>query len=137
MDFLAIIKTVLSWIFSGLAHRRKVRVLCHRAYLSPSTECYFVNVTNLSPSRDIEITHVWFDCQPRIDVLNPERPLPKRLRPDEPWETWIEVQRLPSSAGNNVYTMARVRLSNGRIIKSKFNRDVPNAGYVPGGVRGR
>ncbi len=132
MDISAITQTVLGWIFKLLHLRQEVRVLCHHAYLRPSAGCYFVNVTNLSLSRHVQITHVWFKCEPEVHVLNPERPLPRLLRPEESWETWIEADKLPHSMGDQVYTMARVRLSNGRIFKSKLNEDVPSAGFVPG-----
>jgi hypothetical protein len=42
-----------------------VRLTVHRAhFLRSLRECFFVNVTNLSRSREIEITHVGFDSTP-------------------------------------------------------------------------
>lgn len=58
--------------------------------------CYFINVTNMSLTREVEVTHVWFDCSPEVDVFRSERPLPKRLKVDETWETWVLASDLPS-----------------------------------------
>lgn len=127
------IQNILNWIFNivGLIQHVKVRV--HKAYLRPNNvPCYFVNVTNMSLKRHAEVTHIWFECDGKVNVINPMRPLPKRLRPEESWETWIEVDKLPSSLGDTVYTLARVRLSNGSTLKSQLNKDVPSEGYIPG-----
>lgn len=127
------IQTVLQWIFQIIGLTQRLRVLCHRAFLLPNgPECYFVNVTNVSLQRDVEITHVWMDCNDTVPVFNPLRPLPRRIKPDESWETWIEVNNLPQSVRDNAFNLARVRLSNGRTFKSKENKNVPSAGYVPG-----
>ena len=96
--------------------------------------CLFINVTNLSPRREVEVTHVWVETDPPTQVLNPDRPLPARLRLDESWETWIELSRLPGDL-QEVERQARVRLSNGTVLKSRLSRDVPPAGYVPGAGR--
>src|SRR5437667_832841 len=126
------VQTILDWLFKILGLRQSIRVLCHRAHFLPNgPECYFINVTNLSPQRDAELTHVWVAGDVDIPVLNPSRLLPHRLRPDESWETWIEVNRLPVRVRETAFNLARVRLSNGRVIKSKENKDVPSAGFVP------
>jgi hypothetical protein len=97
---------------SILGLRQQIRVLVHRAVLLHNyTGCYFMNVTNKSLSRDVETTHVWFAGDPEIHVLNPQRVLPRRLRPDESWETWIEARLLPTSVRDTAHTLARVRLS--------------------------
>jgi len=127
------IESVLEWVFKIIGLKQSVRVLCHRAFFLPNgPECYFINVTNLSLQRDAEVTHVWIESGNEIPVLNLSRPLPRRLRPEESWETWIEVERLPIPVREDAFKLARVRLSNGRIIKSKKNENVPIAGYVPG-----
>jgi len=113
--------------------RRRVRVRVHLAFFTGGRVPYrFVNVVNLSRGREVEVTHVWFDVEPRVDVLLTERLLPVRLRADESWEAWIEATKV----GNvrNPETRARVRLSSGRVIKSRRNRDVPPIGFVPGGA---
>jgi hypothetical protein len=90
-----------------------------------------VKVTNLSPRREIEITHIWFDTNPRVDILNLVRPLPARLGLDETFETWVPVQAVPDVA--HVARLARVRLSTGKVVKSRLNKDVPPVGFVAGG----
>lgn len=128
---------------------RRVRVTVHRAdfvdvsahattktalQLTAAPECYFVNVTNISLNREVEVTHVWFECSPKVYLVRTERPLPKRLKVDETWETWILTTELPASlTDEDAYTLARVRLSSGKVFRSKRNDPVPNLGWVPGG----
>jgi hypothetical protein len=128
---------------------RRVRVTVHRAdfvdvsacattktvlQLTVAPECYFVNVTNISLNREVEVTHVWFECSPKVYLVRTERPLPKRLKVDETWETWILTKELPASlTDEDAYTLARVRLSSGKVFRSKRNDPVPNIGWVPGG----
>src|SRR5437762_2466645 len=73
--------------------RRRVSVLVHRAYFQvpDSPLLFFIKVTNLSPHREIELTHIWFATEPEVYVLNQARPLPARLRLDETFETWMPV----------------------------------------------
>jgi hypothetical protein len=127
---------VLLWL-AGLAtgwqqRRRHVRVLVHRAFFQVpgSPQCFFIKVTNLSSSREIEVTHIWFATEPRADVLNSERRLPARLRLDETFETWIPVSAVP--AARSVESKARVRLSNGKVIRSKLDKRIPPIGDVAG-----
>lgn len=113
--------------------RRRVRVLVHRGvFLVPGSALYFfIKVTNLSSTREIEITHIWFATKPPVHVLNhPERPIPARLRPDETYETWIPVDDVP--AVGNVESLVRVRLSNDKVLKSRLNKNVPPKGHVGG-----
>jgi hypothetical protein len=105
--------------------------LVHRAiFLPESPEHYFVKVVNLSPSREIEITHIWFDTDPQVYIDNPARPLHARLRPDETFETWVPVAAVPDVP--NVERLGRVRLSSGNTVKSQLNNDVPPVGSVAG-----
>jgi hypothetical protein len=125
----------LSWLadklLSAWESRRHVRVLVHRAYLGGNPDpCWFVNVTNLSAKREVEVTNVWFEANPRVPVVRPERPTPKRLKPDETWETWIAATALDSLP--DVERSARVRLSTGKVVKSRANKNVGPAGYVAG-----
>ena len=127
---------LLLWILDHLRtsqqSRRKVRVLVHQAkFVGGSVPYYFVKVTNLSPTREIEITHVWFDTDPPVHFLSPERPPSARLRPDETWEDWVEASAL--AGASNVERLARVRLANGKVVKSRPNKNVPPIGYVAGG----
>ncbi|HYF61912.1 MAG TPA: hypothetical protein VD886_03810 [Herpetosiphonaceae bacterium] len=109
-----------------------IRLTVHLAFFQHNNlVCYFVNATNLA-QREVEITHVWFECAPRIHVLQPERPLPRRLRPAESWETWLEGYRLPESAHADPWRLARARLSTGQVVESVKNDDVIEQGYVPG-----
>lgn len=127
------VQVIIEWIFRIIGLSQKFQVLCHRAFILPNgPECYFINITNLSPQRDAELTHIWMACDNEIHVLNPSRPLPRRLKPEESWETWIEVNKLPNSVQSNAFNLARVRLSNGKILKSKKNESVPSAGFIPG-----
>jgi hypothetical protein len=130
---IAVVSIVLSRIVT-----RRIHVKVHRAiFFNDSVdgpECYFVNVTNVSLNREVEITHVWFDCPTKLHVLCRERPLPKRLKADETWETWIGVNELPHSlTDDDVYKLARVRLSTGKVFRSRQNEGVPSFGIVPGG----
>jgi hypothetical protein len=129
-----LLEFVAETLWTGIGGRRRLRLLVHRAYFSGDVrECYFINATNLSHDREIEITHVWFDVTPKVFAMPPDRPLPKRLKTDETWETWVEADRLPRDLGDRVYTLARARLSTGRVVKSRKNEDVPSEGTVPGG----
>ena len=129
---LAVLNMILGPFWQAFARRRRVRLLVHRAYFSTGEPCLFLNLTNVSQGRDIEITHVYFDVEPQVHALRPERRLPKRLKPDETWETWLEASRLPADLGDSVYRLGRARVSSGRIIKSAKNKTVPSQGYVPG-----
>jgi hypothetical protein len=107
--------------------RRRVRVRVHQAYFSGAPpQHYFVSVTNLSAQREVVITHVWF-TGPDLHVTNPDRPLPRRLALDEPWETWAPVHQV----GPDGETRARVRLSTGKVVKSRKGSPPP-IGSVPG-----
>ncbi len=129
----AMVQVILGWIFKIIGLAQNVRVLCHRAFILPNgPEGYFINVTNLSPQRDAEITHVWMACAEDIQIINPSRPLPRRLKPEESWETWIEINNLTEQDQSDAFSLARVRLSNGKILKSKKNENVPSAGRIPG-----
>lgn len=80
---------------------RRVHVTVHVAFFLSGPhrgepQHFFIGVTNLSAERTVEITHISFDTNPRKDILNLERPLPKRLQLDEKWETWIPVADVPA-----------------------------------------
>ena len=122
----------VDWFRGWQQTRRKVRVLVHLAYFAGGSEpYYFLKVTNLSPSREVEITHVWFDTDPRVDILLPERPLPKRLRSDETWEVWASAADLVRAS--NVEQLGRVLVTGlKKAVKSRRNTDVPPRGFVAG-----
>lgn len=131
---LDIVKSILGTLWKIIDNRRNIRFTVHRAFfINSRIECYFLNVTNLSSKKEIEITHLWFEDRPQIPVINYDRPLPKRLKPDEPWESWIRITSIPDWIKENPYNKARLRISTGRVIKSKENKNVPETGSVPGG----
>ena len=110
--------------------RRHVRVLLHRGIFLPEPpEYYFMKVVNLSPSREIEITHIWFDSNPPVHIDN-HAPLPARLRLDETFETWVPVAAVPEVS--NVERLGRVLLSSGKVVKARRNTTVLPVGNVAG-----
>jgi hypothetical protein len=113
--------------------RQRLRVLVHRGYLQGGpVPFYFVKVTNLSSARDVVITHVWFEAAPPVHLLLKERPLPKRLRPNETWEAWIPAADLAHA--QDVERLGRVLMTAKRnwVVKSRPNTETPPAGFVPG-----
>jgi TIR domain-containing protein len=114
---------------------RKVRVGVHLGYFesNPAVPVYFINITNLSEERDVEVTHVWFESVPQVFPMWNDRLLPVRLRPDESWETWTRMDELPPVIRENPFELARVRLSTGQVVTSVKNANVPERGRVPGG----
>jgi hypothetical protein len=128
-----LVKWIIDHVWKAISGRRSARLLVHRGYFPTGRECYFLNVTNLSRDRDIEVTHVWFATDPPVPALPTDRPLPKRLKPDETWETWVEADRLPA-LGEPLFTLGRARLSTGKVIWSKKNEHVPSAATTPRGA---
>jgi hypothetical protein len=114
----------------------RVRVTVHLGYFQASREKQvFVNVANLSHSRDVEIGAVWFEGAKRVPVLNDSRPLAVLLKPGQSWETWIPLAQLSDLDANRLYRAARVRLAGGRVVASRRNANAPPAGTPPGGIR--
>jgi hypothetical protein len=128
---------VITWVFDQLRaltqNWRRVRVLVHKDVdgvpvvdLATGIPVVCMKVTNLSPQREVEITHVWYQGEPRVDLLGLR--LPARLRLDETWEECIpagKVAHIPE-----VEKAGRVRLSIGKTISSRPNRNLPPVGYV-------
>jgi hypothetical protein len=112
---------------------RRVRFRTHKAHFKDGgAEHLFLTVTNVSRAREIEVTHVWLATSPIVSALPVERPLPVRLRPDQVWETWIPIAAVRSEYASSLLRLGRVRLSDGRTLKSRPDADVPPEGYVPG-----
>jgi serine/threonine protein kinase len=111
-----------------------IRLAVHMAaFVGSARVGLFINATNLSPSLDREITHVWIETEPKIHVMNDDRPLPKRLKPQESWETWIELWRLGKDMWNDrLPRLVRARLSTGEVISGVRNQNVPEEGFIPG-----
>lgn len=112
----------------------QLRVTLHVArFVRTGTQCCFINVTNLAGA-DVELTHVWMATTPATFPETPDRPLPKRLRPQESWETWIPLSQLPAmKADEDLNRLGRARLSTGVVAESVANESVPPSGSVPGG----
>jgi hypothetical protein len=71
VDLIALLTAPLLWVADLVRGRRHVRVLVHRAFFLPESPWYyFVTVVNLS-SREIQITHIWFDTNPQVHIVNP------------------------------------------------------------------
>lgn len=137
---ISILTTVLSalaismiyWIISQL---RRPIVLVHDAILLGLNEqCYFIKIINRSDKKDFTITHVWIeDIDKNVSIINKETPLPKKISPSEIFETWIKISEIKTRK-ESVYKKVRVRLSYGRILKSKFNKgaSLPGVGMLLG-----
>ena len=122
MDLLSPILWLVNELTGGYPNRRRVRVQVHTAYVKnghPTPYC-FVNVTNRSSKRAVQVTHVWFATNPPVHIVNPYRPLPVRLHSHESWKTWIQVARLPDVPGMG--RLGRVRLSSDDTVHSRPNR---------------
>jgi HNH endonuclease len=116
----------------GAATPTGVVVRVHKASFAndPQTPCYFVNILNRS-SRNITVTHVWFETDPPVHVLT--RP-PGTVAAQSQWETWIEAAALPATS-TGPECLARVQLADDTLLSSVPRRSVPSAGYVPTGYR--
>jgi hypothetical protein len=114
---------------------RLLAVRVHRGYFpGQNAECHFVNLTNLSSSRIIEVTHIWYEDEAHhIPIMQPSRPLPVRLELDQSWETWVQTWTLPSPYRENAMSRFRARISTGEVFASVANPSVPPMGFVPGG----
>ena|SRR5262249_35733759 len=132
-----IVFKILDAILPAFFNRRRLSVRVHRAFFGTGEECFFVNLTNRSSKRDLEVTHVWFQTDRRqIQVLQAQRPLPVRLKPDQSWETWLPVTVLPEAFRPVALTLVRVRLSSGAVVMSNPNKNVPDYGAVAGSNSG-
>lgn len=127
---------ILDRMFNKIIQARMVRATMHKACFTgtePPVWAYFLTITNLS-KRDIVVTHVGMDCRGKYIAAEPqERTLPIRIKPVDPWQTWIEFEKLPNWIHDNPYPHGRVRLSTGRVIKTKRAKNIPPKGEVPGG----
>jgi hypothetical protein len=117
---------------NALLNKRRIRVLVHRALLEDKQkEAFFITVTNLTLDRELEITNIWFNSNPKVHVIRNDRLLPKKLKPNETWDTWLPVNKLPSAYYPYVFKMVRVRLSNGSLAYSEENLTHPEKEIVP------
>ncbi|ANZ35827.1 hypothetical protein BBK82_06745 [Lentzea guizhouensis] len=110
-----------------------VSLLVHVAFFGGSAvPQYFLKVTN-EGTAPVRLDAVWFDTTPQVVVDNPHRPLPAVLHPGELFETWQAAHGVPAvpSPGH----VARARLSDGTVVRSRPNTAVLPAGIVGGGGR--
>lgn len=108
----------------ALTVREAVRVQVDFASLAPTgAPCWSIHVTNVWPHAEVELTHVWIETRPEIHVHNPDRQLPRRLRPQETFETWVPVDELLQTGigGSALYQAARVRLATGEVVASAYD----------------
>ncbi|MCK4922106.1 MAG: hypothetical protein KAS71_13735 [Bacteroidales bacterium] len=120
--------------------RKRPIVLVHTAVFSnpspnvsfsPSLK-YFIKVINPSEVKDYTITHIWIeDMSKRFHILNRETHLPHKLKPSDIFETWVDVSKIKDSK-ENVFVNVRVKLTTGKVLKSKHNKDVPFEGMIGG-----
>jgi hypothetical protein len=131
-----IVAWLLSYFRTAFERSALLEVTVHRAYpgLQPP-ECFFIRCVNQTPDRELEIKDVWFEGTPATPVLNPQRRLPARLRAGRMWETWIPTAEVPHT-GDDVFSLARVRLSTGEVFRSHQTPDeelAPGVGGIAGG----
>ena len=132
--YVAILRFLLSLVAALHQGWCRVRVTAHRAYfLGNPDQQLFITVTNLSPKREVEVVRVWIASLPTIEALS--QPLPKRLKTEESWETWVPISALSAFDLPYAEVRARVRLSNGKEFRSRPNAKVAPVGYVPGTSR--
>jgi len=131
---LGTITWVLDRLLALIQGWRRVRVLVHQQVggvpvvdLATGIPVVCIKVTNLSPQREVQIEHVWYQGTPQVALL---AGLPARLRLDETWEECIPTDRVAHIP--EVEHAGRVRLSNGKIIRSRPNRNLPPVGRVAG-----
>lgn len=112
--------------------RAKVRVLVHEAFFvggQNKDPFYFVKIINCSPETMFTITHIWVkDSSREVDIINQERPLPHKLEKSDIWETWFPKDIIEDQ--NSVFENVRIVLSNGKVYKSKKNKDVRPVGFI-------
>ena len=136
MSWAPLVQSSLEWLWRLIGVVTHVRVRAHRAAFvgPPDVDALFITVTNLSLSREIEVTHAWFELPTGQEAaINAERPLPVRLKPQQVWETWVPVTRLALPLPAGIESLCRIRLSDGRVVKGKDDPSVPHIGFVPGG----
>ena len=126
----ALAVSVIYWIIGQL---RRPIVLVHKAtLLGPNELCYFIKIINRSDKKDFTITHVWIeDRNKNVSIINENAPLPKKINPSDIYETWVNISKIVEKE-ELVYKKVRVRLSYGKILKSKFNKGakIPGSGMI-------
>ena len=140
MSWAPVVQSSLEWLWRILGIAIHVRVRSHRAFFREpprlaGQEACFITVTNTSLTREIEVTHAWFEApNGQIPAAPSDRPLPVRLKPQQIWETWALSSAFSPKPPGDVTARARVRLSDGRTVKGKHDPSTPHSGSVPGGA---
>lgn len=94
---------------------------------SEGNEQLFIKITNES-EREVEVTHVWLETNPPHHVVEEIHRLPKRLQPDETYEVWVAVDAISRQV--ELEELGRVRISTGKVFRSRLNDTVPKEGFV-------
>jgi hypothetical protein len=139
---------ILGWTFA-LARflrrrhqsRRKVTLTVHRAYpivagingqiLPTGPEHFYIRIANASRDRDIVVTHMWFDTEPRVDIH--DRVFPLRLPYSAPWETAVPVDEIPADPEKAMWLARCLLAPDDKTVKSRPRDNVPPVGVVPRG----
>jgi len=89
----------------------------------------FLQVVNKSLTRDIELSHAWFDGASGALLMTLFPPMPTRLRPAAKWEGWVNANWLSNVA--DVGHAGRARITGReKPFKSRPCKHVPETGYV-------
>lgn len=108
-----------------------ITLLVHTAFfLAGGPAHYFLKVAN-EGAGTLQLDRIWFETNPPVTVDNPQRPLPTLLESGGLFETWLLVEEVPTDPF--IGHLARLRLGDGSIVKSRPNTDVLPAGNVGGG----
>ena len=124
-----------TWLLDFWDRVRQRRVVVelrvHRGWFPSAPErgeCYFLNIKNSSPEREVTVTHVWVASHPPVHAPV-ESPSP-RIKPGGQWETWVSAGDVPAGT-ENVEWLGRARLGDDTELRSVPRHDVPPAGYIP------
>jgi hypothetical protein len=122
---------VLTWLIDFVdrvrQRRTDARLRVHSAFSADGTPVYCLNIQNVSPQRDVTVTHVWIASEPEVPARPPDAPIKSGAQ----WETCIPVRDLPPGT-EKVERLARARLGNDTELKSVPRKNVPTQGCVPG-----
>jgi len=106
---------------------RRVPVLVHKDVngvpvvdLATGILVVCIKVINLSPQREVEITHMWHQGEPPVHLMGLRLPTRLRLMRLGRSASPPTRQRIPE-----VERAGRVRLSSGKMISSRPNRNFP------------